>query len=378
MTPYSRTNSPFLHIDFVVDGVRYAFSSGTDSDAKALQIEARARAEAVRRSKPSRGKRDMTFDEAAFRYWDDQGQSTRDADNLMGNLRRTVLMVGADTMCSWIDFDAMLGYRRELRKGLPELVAEDGPPAEPFKPKTINKYIGLVITVLNHAQAVLGVKFPSKPKLTQKDGDGVKLREPTNPRSRYLKKAEEDRLELACADQPDLMQMWKADLELGLRASNLCGARWDEYDSDARILTVYIKDPGKEPRPHEVYVTDEALEIFKQREGIHPEFIFTLPRRHDGWLDEQLSKKGEQIPVSRRLFYTRMKEAFETADIKKFIVHDLRRTAARREYLRKDIYAAMVFLGHLNIDTTADYIGLGPKELAEARRRAYEAAAKTA
>jgi integrase len=73
-----------------------------------------------------------------------------------------------------------------------------------------------------------------------------------------------------------------------------------------------------------------------------------------------------------------MKEAFETADIKKFIVHDLRRTAARREYLRKDICAAMVFLGHLNIDTTADYIGLGPKELAEARRRAYEAAARTA
>jgi integrase len=372
MTVYARPNSPFLHIDFVVDNVRYAFSSGTSSKAKAEEAEARARAEAVRRSTPSRTKKDMTFDEAAFRYWDDQLQSTRDADTQMSNLHRTVLMVGADTMCSWIDFDAMLGYRRELRMGLPALASvEDGPPAK-FKSKTINKYLGLVITVLNHAQSVLDVKFPGKPKLTQKDGDGVKLLEPTKPRSRYLKEDEENRLEIACAGQPDLMHMWKADLELGLRESNLCEARWDEYDEHARILTVYIKDPGQDPRPHEVYVTDKALEIFKEREGIHPEFIFTLPRLRGGSLDGKPVKRGEQIIVDRRLLYRHMSAVYKKAGIKNLTVHDLRRTAGRREYLRKDIYAAMVFLGHLSIDTTADYIGLGPAELAEARRRGQE------
>ncbi|UVO30339.1 tyrosine-type recombinase/integrase [Bradyrhizobium arachidis] len=262
-------------------------------------------------------------------------------------------------------------YRRELRKGLPEVDATKGrKPSKPgaYKAKTTNKYLGLVLTVLNHAERILKTDFPDKPRPSDKDDDGVPLLEPVQPRSRYLTPEEERRLEEACKDEPDLMDMWKADLQLGLRETNLCEARWENYDKDARLLTVYLKAKGQEDLPHQVYITDEALEILKRREGLHPEFIFTLPCRIANWLDGEFRKKGEHIPVLPALFYSRMKEAWTKAKIKNLIIHDFRRTAARRVYLEKDIYAAKVFLGHRDIETTADYISLGPLELAEARR----------
>jgi integrase len=69
-----------------------------------------------------------------------------------------------------------------------------------------------------------------------------------------------------------------------------------------------------------------------------------------------------------------MKEACIKAGIADLIVHDLRR---RRKYLEKDIYAAQLFLGHRDIKTTQDYIGLTDVDLSrEIRNR--KAAGKAA
>lgn len=385
MSIVEKPNSPYLHIDFRVDGIRYAFSSQTASYAEAFRIQSRAQAEARRRSVPkSRLRKDMSFDEAAFQYWNDQGQSTRDADNLKGNLYRTVLMVGADTMCSDIDFEAMVGFRRELRKGLPEIDTSRGRKTATegeYKAKTINKYLGLVFTTLNHAERILKTQFPDKPRPSDKDEDGMGLLELTQPRARYLMKHEEDALERVCreANELDLLDMWKADLELGLREVNLCDAAWKNYDPHEKLLTVFIKSRGRDPRPHQVKVNKKALEILtrrKDRKDKHPEFIFTLPSRKKSWLDEDSRAKGEQIPVLPSLLYSRMKEMLKEAGIENFIVHDLRRTAARRVYMDKDLHAARVFLGHRDLETTADYIGLLPSEIDDVRRHSLENRAK--
>jgi integrase len=380
MSVYPKPNSPYLQIDFQVDNVRYAFSSGTSSKAEAERIQARAMKEARRRSVPSRGRRDCTFDEAAYNYWDLQGQATRGAKALKGNMRRAVLMVGADTMCSSIDTAKMLGYRRELRNGLPSVPrlgkqgrrAKDGK----FSPKNVNKYLSLVFTILNHAERVLKTNFPDKPRPSDGDDTDLHILEIVRPRSRYLKAEEERRLE--ATSEPDLKDMWKADLELGLREANLCELRWNDIDWDERTVRVELKAEGNSPLMHSVDISDKALEILKRRRGIHPEFVFTLPCRTSCWLDGKLRKKGEHILVAPALFYERMKEAWIAAGIADLIVHDFRRTAARRKYLEKDIYAAQIFLGHRDLETTADYIGLTAVKLGRALRNRGRAGAAAA
>jgi integrase len=358
----------YYQIDFRVDNVRYAFSSTTTSKAEAERIQARAMQEARRRSVPSQGRRDCTFDEAAFLYWDQQGQATRDANALKGIMRRVVLMVGADTMCSSINTKKFLDYRRDLRNGLASVPGRGGRGKKGGKygPRSVNKYLKTVLTILNHAERVLHTTFPEKPKSSDKDKNDQRIMEKVRPRSRYLRAEEERRLE--ATSEPDLKDMWKADLELGLRESNLCGLRWSDVDWDERTVTVELKAEGETPLLHQVDISDKALKILKRRRKIHPEFVFTLPVRADCWLDGKHRRKGEHIPVLASLFYERMKEAWTAAGITNLIVHDFRRTAARRKYFEKDIYAAQIFLGHQDIKTTADYIGLNPVELGRALR----------
>ncbi|MFB6418581.1 site-specific integrase [Bradyrhizobium tunisiense] len=371
MSVYMKARSPYWQIDFQIDGVRYAFSSETTSQAEAERIEARAKQEASKRSVPARGRLDCTFDEAAFFYWEHQGKATRGAKALMGNMRRTVLMVGASTMCSTIDFAKMMGYRSELRDGLPsvERMGKNGrKPKSPdgkFSARNINKYLGLVFTILNHAELVLKTNFPDKPRPSYGEDSDQHIFEIVRPRARYLKKEEEDRLE--ATSEPDLQDMWKADLELGLRESNLCELRWEDVDFTERTVTVELKAEGSSPLMHSVDISDAALKILKRRIGIHPEFVFTLPCRANYSFEGQMREKGQHIPVSPGLFYLRMKKAWTEAGMD-LIVHDFRRTAARRKYFDKDIYAAQIFLGHRDIKTTVDYIGLDAVAMGRALR----------
>lgn len=369
MSVYRRTSTKYLQIDFRVDGVRYVFSSETESRAKAEQIERRAKAEARRRA-PSGGRRDCTVDEAAFLYWDLQASGTRSADETKRSIRRVVLMAGADTMCSTIGLEKMLSYRRSLRNGLRDVPALRGGPKTKEEGKysaaTINRYLTLLFTILRHAEQVLKTNFPDLPKPSDRDDDDQRILEVVHPRKRYLRPEEEDRLE--AASEPDLLDMWKFDLETGLRASNLCELRWGEVDRKQRKITVNLKAQGSDLYWHEVDLSNEAMEILRRREGIHPEFVFTLPCRHDCWFEGNMRKAGEHIPVSRGFFYKRMSEAWTKAKIKNLIVHDFRRTAARRKWSEKDIYAAQLLLGHRELQTTANYIGLTAAEMGQALR----------
>lgn len=373
MTVYPRPNSPHLHVDFWVDNVRYAFSARTGSMAEALRIQTRAKKEARRLAAPTTKARDCTFDEAAHLYWDQQGQFTRDHRSLKSKMRRAVLMVGKDTKCSTINLGKFFDYRRELRKGLPALPK----PKRGRKPKNdgvyatkqVNKYLELVLTILFHAERALDTKWPSVPRSSATDENKGRLLERVQPRRRYLSEEEERRLETV--SDPDFMDIWKAGLETALREDNLCGARWRQIDrsESERTITVFVKAQGRDPVPHPVPLSDRMLEILERRKGHHKELIFTLPCRQDHWHEGVLRKKGEHIPVSSAQFYRRLKKACAAAEIEDFIAHDLRRTAARRMWKEKDIHAAQVLLGHRDIQTTIDYIGLTPADLGQVLAR---------
>ncbi len=166
------------------------------------------------------------------------------------------------------------------------------------------------------------------PRRSAADDQDQSIFEIERPRHRYLKAEEEKKLE--ATSEPDLIDMWKFDLETGFRESNLCDARWSWFDPDEDEHGTIIVDDGSSPLPHTVMLSREAREILDRRRGINDEFIFTLPCRTSGWFDDVLRKKGTHIPVSRTLLYDRMSEAWTAAGISNLIIHDFRRTAARR------------------------------------------------
>ncbi|MEH2576716.1 tyrosine-type recombinase/integrase [Bradyrhizobium sp. AZCC 1708] len=279
-------------------------------------------------------------------------------------MKRLVLQVGPDEMCSDLGYDEFKRVRTELR------TCNRGRPTKrkgKYAPKTINNYLELMLTILREAERKLTTSFARRP--TRKEM--VKLKEKVVQRSRHFSEAEEKKME-AFSD-PDLKDMWKFDLLTGIRADELCGVRWDKINWSRNRVSVEVKATGMDPYWREIECIPEAMKILYRRKrlGYHDEFVFTLPLDRDGWLDEKRRRRGDQILVSSRLFYTRMCAIWKKASIPDAIVHDLRRTAGRRIYdEHKDIEAARVFLGHGDWRETARYLGLKPRDVVPTARRA--------
>jgi integrase len=117
------------------------------------------------------------------------------------------------------------------------------------------------------------------PRRSAADDQDQSIFEIERPRHRYLKAEEEKKLE--ATSEPDLIDMWKFDLETGFRESNLCDARWSWFDPDegehGTIIVDDVKANGSSPLPHTVMLSREAREILDRRRGINDEFIFADP-----------------------------------------------------------------------------------------------------
>ncbi len=62
------------------------------------------------------------------------------------------------------------------------------------------------------------------------------------------------------------------------RSNEVCGARWEEFDLEARIWMIPAHRM-KTRRGHRVPLTEAMLEVLKQVRGIHREFVFLNSRR---------------------------------------------------------------------------------------------------
>lgn len=71
-------------------------------------------------------------------------------------------------------------------------------------------------------------------------------------------------------------------------------------------------------------------------------------------------KKGELMPMKRQAVHTILDHAFLAADLNgKLATHTMRKTFAQRLYQQcEDIYLVKELLGHKNVSTTQDYIGI--------------------
>lgn len=62
------------------------------------------------------------------------------------------------------------------------------------------------------------------------------------------------------------------------RSSEICGARWDEFDWEQEVWTIPAQRM-KARRPHRIPITSAMQDILKQQQGNHPSYVFPNARR---------------------------------------------------------------------------------------------------
>ncbi|MDE5444406.1 tyrosine-type recombinase/integrase [Bradyrhizobium sp. CSA207] len=370
---YLHTGSRFWQMLFEVNGKPYRKSSRTTSKREAIAKAKRWKAEvlaerAERRpaawsdARPPTALPDMPFGEAAQIYWDQQGQFTRNAEALDGYLARIVQMVGPDKMCSTIARDDERRIRAALRRGeRPEGIGKLGRPLKvtgAYRPRSINGYTDLIGTVLNWVEIIPPYRWGRRRRRDETD------REIVRPRYRWLTFEEQWRLDKVM--EPDLKDAVLFAIDVGIREDELSKLTWSAIDWALCTVTFPLKAKGTDEKMHTVDLTEEAMAILyarralHKREGVRSDRIFLLRARRNHWHQGELRKKGELIEFSPQLLYRRFIEACGAAGVQDMLFHDLRRTAGRRIYDEEgsDIEAARALLGHVDIKTTQDYLGV--------------------
>lgn len=121
----------------------------------------------------------------------------------------------------------------------------------------------------------------------------------------------------------------------GMRRGEIISLKRDQVNFAERVVRL---DETKNMEPREVYLNDEALEVFRRRRFQHSEYVFTY--------------KGKPITNIRRSF----NRACQLAGIVDFRFHDLRRCC--RTNLRKagvDPSVSMKMLGHKTVQAHEIY-----------------------
>ncbi|WGD51463.1 tyrosine-type recombinase/integrase [Bradyrhizobium sp. CB1650] len=313
-------------------------------------------------ARPATALPDMPFGEAAQIYWEQQGQFTRNAAALDGYLARTVQLVGPDKMCSTITRNDERQIRAALRRGeRPAGIGKKGRPltiAGTYRPKSINGYTDLIGTVVNWVGIIPPYRWAHRRRRGETD------REIVRPRFRWLSFEEQWRLDKVM--ERDLKDVVLFAIDVGMREDVLSQLTWGAIDWSLCTVTFRLKVAGADDKMHTVDLTEQAMQILyarralHAREGVKSDRIFLLRARRNHWHQSQLRKKGELIEFAPQLLYRRFIEACDAAGVQDMVFHDLRRTAGRRIYDEEgsDIEAARALLGHVNIKTTQDYLGV--------------------
>lgn len=363
-----RLRGRFWHVEIMVDGepLRRTTKHTRLEDAirvkEAIKLRMLEQAAARREEGPPV---DTDFDDAASIYWNDMKDTLRADDEAERVLAEAVTLVGPGTMCS--DVTAGLMYRIRTRLiNKPQLEKKRGRPRRDpngkLAPKTVNKCLEMILRVINHAESALPATFPHKP-----DPEKDKIFLDTTGRGRYLTEIDEHLLLEQCdQDTRDLIEF---DLETGLRAGELVGATWDMLDVVEESITVPVKAKGLDPQYHTVYLSEQALAILDSRRGrSQAEHIFTFEAGLTYWRRGDLVAKGTLIAATYTQLQRRFQNAVEAAGLSDFVLHDLRRTAARRIFFEAGIEMAQAFLGHKDRKTTEDYLSLTAEDVKAAIR----------
>lgn len=362
-----RLRGRFWHVEIRVDGEPLRETTKCTRLEDAIRVKEKIRQRMLDDAAARRAEGppvDTDFDDAASMYWNDMKDTLRAEDDADRVLAEAVKMVGPATMCSAITAGFMYKIRSCLIKKPPLEKKRGRPRNDPdgLAPKTVNKVLEMIMRVLNHVESALPTTFPHKPDPAE---DAIYLE--TSNRGRYFNEIDEHLLLERCdQDTRDLIEF---DLETGLRASELVGLIWEMLDNVEESITVPVKAKGLDPRYHTVYLSEKALEILdRRRRRSQHAHVFTFEAGLTYWRNGELVRKGSPIAATYNLLQRRFQAAVEAAGLSDFILHDLRRTAARRIFFSDGIEMAQAFLGHTDGKTTEDYLSLTAEDAKAAIR----------
>ncbi len=364
MSVYKPKGSPFYHFDFRFKGDRFFGSTEETDRRRAETVEKghkdRARAENKKGKHPGQ----MTFDEAAGRYWDEVARHKASSSEIESNLERLVAIVGRETLIIEIDDEKVARYvaARRAAKRWNRAHTKDGTANRFVSAATVNRQVTqLLRPILLRARDTWKIALPNMP-----DWGSHLLKEPRE-RTRELRVDEEASIE--AIERGDYRPVRLFAQITGLRLREVVGLTWPQVDLWNRTISVV----GKGDKPHVVPMTEELRLILEPLRAHHPNRVFTYvaERTYRNAKADQTFVKGERYPITRSGLTSRRKRDFEKAGVKDLRWHDFRHTAASRLVRATgSLKTAKELLGHSDIRTTDKYAHVNQADV----RRAMEAA----
>ena len=355
MPVYKPQNSPFYYARFEVGEQRVHRSTKSKNKKEAELVERKWREQAIEDAKATRitGVVPMTFNLAAERYWLDVGQHHKNAETTFQDVARLVTLVGADTRMTDITDNlvatAIAARRLHTRHG--KKTNKDGSPARTIAPATVNRSTTIPLkSICLYARDIIGIAMPKMPRWKKH-----MLKEPKE-RVRSLDASEATALSAAVRD--DYALWFKFAVLTGLRRNETL-IRW----SDVNIFTKRITTIGKGNREVSTPITPAVVEILKQCQGQHEEFVFTYICQRP--LGDQV--RGERYPITPEGAKTQWRRLRTRSGVKEFRFHDLRHDMATR-LLRQtgNLKIVQRALNHSDIKTTVKYAHVYDDELTAA------------
>ena len=334
--------------NFRVGGQRYSKSTRKTRVSEALQVAAKAHAEAEgvisRTSMPRLP--NMMLREVFGRYYNERASQLASSGNLLGQLNSMAEALGPDLFLSQLTLSDVLNYQTALRKrGLAN--------------GTVNSYVVSLLRPIIKQTRKWGINRGPLADLVNEDWAELKL---TLPAHRTRSASRKETALLFSKVRKDYRPLVRFALMTGLRKSALLIKR-EQIDWENRMLWY----PKKSKRANDIGwlpLTDRMVRLLHHQirlSGIAGDFVFSYK-----------IKFGEgRAPITGSGFKNIMQNAVRKAKLPNWrLIHDLRHTAAT-ELLRssQNLAAVQSILGHSDIAQTARYAHV----MSNDARRAMEA-----
>lgn len=335
--------SPYLHYDFVIDGVRTCGTTKT-ADKKLAERIARSAWDAARDEAAERRKaglrRDMRWKDAVASYLDAKGDfSTRERDER--DLRWLDREIGENTYLSQIDHKllaTLVGRKRQLH-------VQGNPNIRKLSNATVNRTVTCIVRkILTHARLECAVHLPNEP----------------NYRRLYLDHGPKV-AEMMVDQEVKVMQTKRSDIWDAAKFIVLTGLRreaalltWDQVNFPQGVMRVVTKNKQFQ----EIPITPDVRKLLLRAKGKHPTNVWTFTAQGTRIHNKtgQLYERGKHYPLTGPTLLASWQNVCRKAGVQKLTIHDLRKThGARIVRETGDLLAASKSLGHASTHMTSTH-----------------------
>lgn len=324
-----RPGSPHWHYQFNLEGKKFRGSCGTASIKQAEQVLAQAKVDAAAIVNTTVTPRHLiTVGEAFDRYFDEHGQDTKSADQILMHLLRLKRIIGADIVAERLDDDNV----RHVTK----ILKEDG-----LGPTARNRALAWLKASLNWSNLHPNIRWKMH-------------RRPENYRIEYLTKSDYRRLLASCAHEETKLIIELA-VSTGLRKTNIKDLRWRDLDADTGTLTVRSVKSTLDSKMHRVRISPALVERLKHH---------------------AISQDAARPLIDHKDDRKRWEAAREKAGLDRIVFHDLRHTFAawaREEGVSIEDLKDM--MAHSSVTMTMRYAHITPTKMESGFDKVAKAAA---